>query len=171
MIGPEGLPEKRAKQKDENVPFSMVFSSKNKDGNEVDAEFDAEFDYEFVHAHPNKDLVFNHRPDKTLIEADFLFNLPATEQYSKTRESPTAGLLTQLFNSINNIRGDAKWQKRIIWYAFSSSDRPSYNASVARINKWDFDRIIPCHGDVIESDGKGVFQKVYEWHLKAAQKD
>lgn len=149
----------------------MVFSSKNKDANKVDAEFDADFDHEFVYAHPNKELVFNYRPDKTLIEADFLFNLPANEQYSKTGQSPTSGLLTQLFSSLNNTRGNATWQKRMIWYAFSASDRPAYNASVARINKWDFDRIIPCHGDVIETEGKGIFQKVMEWHLKAAQKD
>ena len=37
------------------------------------------------------------------------------------------------------------------------------------IEKWDFDRIIPCHGDVIESDGKGIFQKIMAWHLKSVK--
>ncbi|KAF2232665.1 hypothetical protein EV356DRAFT_525048 [Viridothelium virens] len=170
VIGPEGLAEKRAKQKNENVPFSVIFSSKDKEANKVDPEFDADFDHEYVDAHPNKELVFNFRPDKTLIEADLLFNLPATEQYSRHGESPTSGVLTQFFNSINNTRGNAIWQKRLIWYAFSASNRTSFNASIAKINKWDFNRIIPCHGDVIETDGRGIFQKVMEWNLQAAQK-
>ncbi|KAK5241223.1 hypothetical protein LTR16_009609, partial [Cryomyces antarcticus] len=89
VMGPEGLAEKRAKSKDvENVPFSVVFSSKG--DNAVDADFDAEFQYEFVSAHPNKELVFNHIPDRTLIEADLMFNLPATEQFSKSGVSATS---------------------------------------------------------------------------------
>jgi hypothetical protein len=35
-----------------------------------------------------------------------------------------------------------------------------------RINKWGFNRIIPCHGDVMEGDGKGIFEKVMKWHLE-----
>ncbi|KAI9712090.1 MAG: hypothetical protein M1820_001799 [Bogoriella megaspora] len=171
VIGPEGLPEKRAKSKVEDVPFSVVFTAKNKESTKVDPDFDAEFDYEFVDAHANKELVFNHRPDKTLIEADLLFNLPATEQYSKTGESATSGIYTKLFSGINSTQGTAIWQKRFIWYAISSSNRSSFNKSIGKINKWDFDRIIPCHGDTIESGGKGIFQKVMEWHLKALQKD
>jgi len=41
---------------------------------------------------------------------------------------------------------------------------------VNKVSKWDFDRIIPCHGDVIESGGKGIFDKVMAWHLEAAKK-
>lgn len=164
VIGPEGLPEKRKKQKNEDVPFSVVF----KKGQEVtiDPEFDSEFDYEFVHSHPNKELVFNYKPEKTLIEADLMFNLPATEQFSRTGTSPTAGILTKIFNYINNTKGTALAQKRFLWYAISSSDRPGFNASVQKIDKWDFEKIIPCHGDVIETGGHGIFQKVFAWHLE-----
>jgi hypothetical protein len=28
------------------------------------------------------------------------------------------------------------------------------------VNEWDFDRIIPCHGDVIETGGKKAWQQV-----------
>jgi hypothetical protein len=41
---------------------------------------------------------------------------------------------------------------------------------MARIEKWDFDRIIPAHGDVIETSGKSIFSKIFEWHLQANQK-
>jgi len=166
VIGPEGLPEKRTKQKTEAVPFSYIFSSQKPIT--IDPEFDAEFEYEFVHGHINKEIVFHHRPTRTMIEADLIFNLPAVEQYSKSGINSRSGLLTKLFSSINSIKGNS--QKRIIWYGTSSGDRTSFNASMARINQWDFDRIIPCHGDVMESNAKGIFQTIMQWHLEAAKK-
>ena len=172
VLGPEGLREKRAKQKNEDVPFSVIFSAKDKHSVKVDPEFDADFDYEYVDAHPNKEIVFNYKPDRTLIEADLLFNLPAKEQFSKSNESPTSGFLTWLFVALNNTQGAALGQRRLIWYGISAgSKRPSYNKGVARIASWDFDRIIPCHGDVIEENGKGVFQKIMQWNIEAAQKE
>ncbi|TVY87196.1 hypothetical protein LAWI1_G008556, partial [Lachnellula willkommii] len=91
IIAPDGLAEKRAKlsQTDKdvtNVPITTVFTAANKRSIRISEEFDAEFEYEFVDAHPNKELVFVHKPSRTLIEADLLFNLPATEQYSRTGE-------------------------------------------------------------------------------------
>ena len=170
VLGPEGLPEKRTKQKNEDVPFSVVFTAKDKATTKVDPEFDADFDYEYVDGHANKELVFDYKPDKTLIEADFLFNLPATEQFSKSGESPTSGFLTRLFVALNGTAGDATWQKRLIWYGTSSGNRPSFNKSVARIATWDFNRIIPCHGEIIDEGGKGIFDKIFQWHLEAAKK-
>ncbi len=114
--------------------------------------------------HANKELVFYHKPDKTLIEADMMFNLPAYEQYSKSGESPETGFLTKLFNGLQRTSGSAVWQKRFLWYV-ASKDKVSFAESARRIAGWDFERIIPCHGDVIESGGKGVFRKVFEWHL------
>ncbi|KAH0537421.1 hypothetical protein FGG08_005774 [Glutinoglossum americanum] len=170
VIGPGGLPEKRAHQKNETVPFSHVFTPNNCKDLKIDPEFDAEFDYEYVYGHVGKELVFNYKPEKTLIEADLMFNLPAKEQYSRGGETNGSGLLTKLFTSINSTYGAATWQKRFIWYASSSKDRPAFNRSIARIEKWDFDKIVMCHGDVIESGGKGIFRKVFEWHLQAVQK-
>jgi len=167
VIGPEGLAEKRAKSKDvANVPFSTIFSAKTKESTKISEEFDADFEYEYVDAHPNKELVFFYKPDKTLIEADMLFNLPATEQYSKTGEPSNKGILTKIFAALQTTQGDAKWQKRFIWYGFSAKDRTGFNKSVRRIDGWNFDKVIPCHGDTIESNGKGVFRKVFEWHLE-----
>ncbi|KAF2155729.1 hypothetical protein K461DRAFT_318423 [Myriangium duriaei CBS 260.36] len=167
LIGPEELGPKREKQ-GSPLPFAHLW--KKTEAPSVDAEFDKEFEYTYVHAHANKELVFNHKPTKTLIEADFMFNLPATEQMSKTGISPTQGHLTRLFIALNNTQGSAIWHKRFIWYALSARDRPGFNKSVSIIDGWDFKRIIPCHGDVIEDNGKDVFRKVFEWHLQAAGK-
>ena len=169
LIGPDALKEKRESQK-KPLPWTHLFRPKDNTSWNIDETFDREFDAEYVHAHANKELVFNHKPSKTLIQADLLFNLPATEQYSRTDASPTAGIFTKLMCRINNTAGTAIWQKRFVWYALSASDRPAFNQSMARIDKWDFERIIPCHGDVIEKEGKGIFRKVFEWHLEAAKK-
>jgi hypothetical protein len=96
--------------------------------------------------------------------------MPATEQYSRAGPvKADTGFLTKVWTALNNTKGDATWQKRVIWYGTSAKDRPSFNRSIARINEWDFDRIVPCHGDVIESGGKGVFQTVMAWHLSKAK--
>ena len=167
VIAPETLPAYRDKQGYFKVPSQnwSLFKKVEKGNLKVDEAFDKEFDMEFVDAHANNELVFNHKPTKTLIEADLLFNLPATEQMSRTGESATTGLLTRLFCAINTTKGSAIWQKRFLWYAISAADRKGFTESVAKIAKWDFDSIIPCHGDVIESGGKGVFEKVFGWHL------
>jgi len=164
VLAPEGLAEKRAKQKNENVPIGVTFQASKP--TTVTPEFDAEFEYEFVAAHANKELVFNHKPSRTLIEADLIFNLPATEQYSKTDVNASAGILTKLFKAVNNTQGAAMGQRRFIWYAISSGDRKGFASSIAKIDAWDFDRIVPCHGDVIETGGKDIFKKIMQWHLE-----
>lgn len=166
VIGPEGLPEKRAKQKTEQVPFGTVFKGKDKADVQIGEDFDRDFDYEYVGSHPSKEIVLFYRPDRTLIQADLMFNLPATEQYSRTGQSATAGILSRLFSTVMSTGGNPIWQKRFLWYAVGAKDRVGFNASMQKIGQWDFDRIIPCHGDVIETGGKGIFQKVFEWHLQ-----
>ena len=135
----------------------------------VDEEFDAEFDVEYVGSHANKELVLCHKPDRTLIEADMMFNLPAREQFSRTGEDPTSGALTKLFIGLQNTMGAATWQKRFLWYVASSGDRKGFSESAKKIASWDFDRIIPCHGDVIETGGKDIFKKVFQWHLQGTK--
>jgi hypothetical protein len=168
-MGPETLPEKRKKQNNEAVPFSFVFK-KDVPITSISPEFDAEFDWEYVPAHLNKEIVFHHKPTKTLIQADMMFNLPATEQFSRTGEDAGSGILTKIFGALQSTAGTAVWQKRTIWYGTSASDRTGFNQSVAKINGWGFERIVPCHGDVIEGNGKSVWEKVFGWHLDAAKK-
>lgn len=171
IIGPAGLPEKRAKQDDEKVgkeEFFKVFEASKKRETTIAPDFDADFEYEFVDAHPNKELVFFYKPEKILIQADLMFNLPATEQYSKVPEAERqkSGFADRLFQSLQNTEGEAKGTKRMLWYLMSRSDRPGFNDSVQRINKWDFETIIPCHGETMIGNGKQLFEKIFEWHLQ-----
>ena len=148
------------------VPFSVVFAASNKEQTTIDPEFDADFQYEYIPSHVNKEIVFNFKPDRTLIQADLIMNLPATEQFSKSNDSAETGLPTKMMNSIFTTRGNALGHARFVWYAASVADRAGFGASVAKIDQWDFDRIIPCHGDVIESGGKQIFRNVMQMFLK-----
>jgi hypothetical protein len=103
------LPEKRAADNSitYKVPFTTVFTAKSKASITISEEFDRDFEYEYVDVHQNKEIVFFYKPEKTLIEADYVFDLPATEQYSWTRGPANKGFLTNLFVGINSTAGTA----------------------------------------------------------------
>jgi hypothetical protein len=173
VIAPETLPAYRDKQGYFKIPeanWKLFTARESKAGTlSVDADFDGDFDFTYVDGHANKEIVFNHRKSGTLIEGDLLFNLPANEQFSKSGIDPNTGVLSKVFNWLNNTKGEALSQRRLIWYGIAQ-DKLAFNREVARISGWKFDRIVPCHGDVVESGGKGIFDKVMEWHLEAARK-
>lgn len=73
LLGVEGLPEKREKDKaTAGNKFQHIWTQKNKASMTVDPDFDREFDYEYMGSHANKELVLVHKPDRTLIEAEYV---------------------------------------------------------------------------------------------------
>jgi hypothetical protein len=45
------------------------------------------------------------------------------------------------------------------------SDKEAMKKDVKTVAGWDFERIIPCHGDVIEKDGNKAWREVFKWYL------
>lgn len=176
IIGPEGLPEKRAKATDAKIgkeKFAFVFTPTKRDASSISEEFAADFETEYVAAHPNKEVVLFYKPDKVLIQADLMFNQPSIEQYSRATEAEknVHPWLNKIWNGLLSTAGEAKAHKRVQWYVFSNGnkDRAGFNASIKKIASWDFTTLIPCHGETIEGNGKEVFQKIFEWHLKGSK--
>lgn len=170
ILAPEGLWEKRQSNPEFKGPmFEHVFK-KDEGPKKISGEFDADFDTEYVYGHGSRELVFLHRPSRTVIEADLLFNLPSNEQYSKTEDGSPTNFLTRLVMPLLTTSAPATGQRRFAWYILSSADRPAFTESMKRIAKWDFDRLIPCHGDVIETGAKGVFQDVMAYFLRDERK-
>ncbi|KAJ9293987.1 hypothetical protein DTO271G3_7363 [Paecilomyces variotii] len=166
VLAPEGLKEKRQSNPGfAGTEFTHIFTSEKKQKLQISEEFDSEFETEYVDGHVSRELVFLHKRSRTLIEADLLFNLPATEQYSKSGVSPTSGVLTRIIAPLMSTAPPTTWQKRFIWH-LTVANRQRYRESIRRIDQWDFDRLIPCHGDVIETGAKGVFRNVMEWFLR-----
>ncbi|KAG6333142.1 hypothetical protein ID866_5948 [Astraeus odoratus] len=101
----------------------------------------------------NKDVAFLHVASKSLIEADLLLNLPATEQYSKcSRWIPQATLKPNSWAHQKVIQGLA-------------TDIEAMKRDAKTVASWDFDRIIPCHGDVIEHDGNKAWREAYKFFI------
>ena len=44
-------------------------------------------------------------------------------------------------------------------------DRQAARRSVQRILEWDFDRILPGHGEIIDSGGKAALKQDLAWLL------
>ncbi|PKS09439.1 hypothetical protein jhhlp_004054 [Lomentospora prolificans] len=169
LIGPEGLPEKRAKSHPEAASFDVVYTAEQKGAGRkvtVDEAFDRDFDVEYVDSHVNRELVFYYKPERVLIEADLMFNLPPTEQYSRVSPSERRNsVFDKLFAALGRTEGDLTWARRFLWYVASKKDRDSFNASIRRIATWDFATVIPCHGESMVGDGKERFTRLFEWHL------
>ncbi|PKY06384.1 hypothetical protein P168DRAFT_325257 [Aspergillus campestris IBT 28561] len=165
VIAPEGLWEKRQAthvyRDDPASPFEHIFTPGRRS---VTPEFDADFATEYVHAHRSRELVFLHRPSRTLIEGDLLFNLPAREQYSRASQSPTGGILTKMVIPFLSTEPSASWQRMFVWYLLSA-DTKAFAESMRRIDGWEFNRLIPCHGDVVGNGAKGVFRSVMDGFL------
>ncbi|KAJ7698673.1 hypothetical protein B0H17DRAFT_1328552 [Mycena rosella] len=105
----------------------------------------------------NKDVAFLHHASSTLIEADLVVNLPGTEQYSKSDlwgRFPFYGPLGKPYGWFQSK-----------FSAVQVADPSAMKRDVKTVANWDFSRIIPCHGDVIEADGKMVWLEAYKSYL------
>ncbi|KAL2003859.1 hypothetical protein VTN02DRAFT_1881 [Thermoascus thermophilus] len=169
ILAPHGLWEKRQSHSDpatRNTEFTHIFTPQDRgQQKKISEEFNSEFEVEYVDGHASRELVFLHKPSRTLIEADLLFNLPAREQYSKTEGGYNSGIMTKIMIPLLSTKPPVTWQKRFIWHLTATADRDAFRESMKRIDTWDFDRLIPCHGDVIETGAKSVFRNVMEWFL------
>ncbi|KAK6335148.1 hypothetical protein TWF718_010586 [Orbilia javanica] len=167
VIGPTVLYQKRQKQGNEDVPFDFSYSSENKNSIVLPEDFTRDFELEYWDGHMSHEIALLHKPSGTLIEADLIFNLPAHEQFSKTDVDANKGFWTKIsMHLFTSLAG--KSQQRFLWYG-ASKGKASFNKSAKILDGWEFDRIIPCHGDVIENGGKATFRRLFAWHLAAAE--
>ncbi|KII91243.1 hypothetical protein PLICRDRAFT_37984 [Plicaturopsis crispa FD-325 SS-3] len=118
--------------------------------------FESEIKSRYFSGYANKDIAWLHVPTKTLIEADLLFNLPATEQYSKVKTSSKIPFIGKL-DPYGGLH------KRVVWS--QGKDKAAMRRDALAVAEWDFERIIPCHGDVIEGKGKAAWEAAYSRYL------
>ncbi|KAG6840431.1 hypothetical protein C0991_006743 [Blastosporella zonata] len=111
----------------------------------------------FFSGFKNKDVAFLHVDSKVLIEADLLFNLPANEQYSKSSTSASIPFISGL--------SPTSWlHPRFLWGL--GTDKVAMKRDAKTVASWDFEKIIPCHGDVIETNGKQAWEAAYKFYLE-----
>ncbi|KAF8460296.1 hypothetical protein BDZ91DRAFT_798997 [Kalaharituber pfeilii] len=182
ILASEGLREKRIRQGYNDAETGGAYAhtwtrgpnmrtDDGKYGTVIPQEFKDEFDVEYFHPHPNRDVAFLHRPDGgTLIQADLFFNLPANEQYAKSGINPRSGLITKLATAFLTLPSKANnytanGQRRFHWWVLARANRKAYAESAKVTSGWQFTRIIPCHGDVVEDDAKRQWDETLRWFL------
>ncbi|KAH8925159.1 hypothetical protein BT69DRAFT_1260593 [Atractiella rhizophila] len=126
--------------------------------------------FEYFETFKNKDIALYHTPSKTLVLADLIFNLPADEQYSKSTKSSTPWFLGG--RSMVSIFQPAKWFHDGFVASMHSGgkDTTLMRESARRVASWDIEKIIPCHGDVIESKGGKIWKLAYARYLDLKEK-
>ena len=93
------------------------------------------------------EVVLFHRSSRTLVLTDLCFNI----QHSSSR-------VARLFFQANGM-----WQRfgpsRMIRQLVS--DRPAFRRSLEHVLRWDFERIVPGHGNVIEHGGPAALRTAW----------
>jgi hypothetical protein len=130
-----GLAEKRR-----DLPFDGVLSDSAPDEWRGDLE-----QHLFRGAPVLNEVVFLHPATRTLLLTDLAFNVPV-ENVANER------LLDRLFARLLGTPGRFGPHRLVRLRAFR--DLRAARESVDRILRWDFDRIIVSHGDVLETGGR-----------------
>ncbi len=97
------------------------------------------------------ETVFWHQPSRTLIITDLAFNFDETFPF-------TSRLAAQVLGSYQTLR-PTRLEK---WGSF---DKTAVEHSIRQVLDWDFDRVIPGHGAIVESNAKDQLREGYEWFL------
>jgi hypothetical protein len=87
-----------------------------------------------------------------LIVADLFFNL-----------TPAKSKLDRFARALAGI-GESPRPSRL--WSMMIQDRSAFAASIQEILSWDFDRIIPGHGECVHSNGKPVLAHAFKGPLK-----
>jgi hypothetical protein len=123
-------------------------------GDEAPAEWKGQLDQVFFRGRPyENEVVFFHRASRTLILCDLAFNFGP-------RAAAATRLLMRLLQSYGRF-GPSKLDPLLI------RDRRAARQSLERILRWDFDRVVVAHGDVLESGGHEALRQGYSWLLAA----
>ena len=135
---PTGLPEKR-----EDLSFDGVLKPGDASpfGHEVEVLPMTSFAM-------TNEIALLHRPSKTLLVTDLLYNFPASAPWT-TRAAMRClcgypGCTTSLIERFGMKHAIAREE-------------------IKALADWDFDRIIMAHGDVLETGGKDALREGFRW--------
>jgi hypothetical protein len=121
-------------------------------GDEPPEEWREEVGQVFFRGRPyENEVVFYHRPSRTLILCDLAFNFGP-------RAAASTRLLMKLLWSYGRF-GPSKLDPLLI------RDRDAARRSLEKILAWDFDRVVVAHGDILESGGREALRDGYAWLL------
>ncbi|KXT15833.1 hypothetical protein AC579_10420 [Pseudocercospora musae] len=154
-IGVSGLPGKR-----KDVSWDFVYEDWQQSP-EDQFSFSDEIETVLFEGFITYCVAWYHKPTRTLIISDLLMNLPATEQYHPS--SANEGLFSREF--AKRAHPFSIWFRRLIYYVACVRYAPM-RRDAKRVAELDIQRIVPCHGDVLDGDGNKAWAEVYQWFLE-----
>lgn len=96
-----------------------------------------------------QEIVFFHKASRTLILTDLCFNV-------RRATAPLQRIVARLLD-INGKFAPSRL------FRITTRDKRTARASRERILRWDFDRVIVAHGEILHSGGKMALQKALRW--------
>ncbi len=165
IVAPNRLHHLHLPSATERFPEAAVHGAPGLAAKRKDVSFDAElggvapeawrgqFDQLVIEGNPLlNEVVFLHRPSRTLIVADLAFNI----QESKGWVAPVV------------LRMVGAWRKPAqsrVW-RLTTRDRAAAGGSVRSILDWDFDRLVMAHGTPIEAGAREQLAPLLGWMVK-----
>jgi hypothetical protein len=110
-------------------------------------EWQEHFEYHEVQGIPDlNEIAFFHPASRTLILTDLCFNIREGSWW------------TRLFFQLNGA-----WDRLAMTRVFRRfvKDPVAFRASLERIQRWDFDRVIVSHGHIVERGGAELFRSAF----------
>lgn len=139
LWGPVGLPDKR-----KDLHFDGVLLD------EPAAAWAEVIDQQqFYGAAYTNEVVFLHKPTRTLVMTDLAFHITGPVNW-----------ITRAYLRIGRCHGRLKTtgiMRAVI------RDKQAARESVERMLRWDFDRILVAHGEVLEHGGHAALREAFEW--------
>lgn len=111
------------------------------------AEWAGHVESHLVQGFPLQEVVLFHRPSRTLVLTDLCFNIQ--------RSSSRVGRLFFRANGMWRHFGPSRILRRVV------TDRAAFRRSLERVLQWDFERIVPGHGDVLEHGGPAALRAAW----------
>jgi len=132
-----GLAEKRA-----DFPFHELLSGT------APPAWEGELDQVLAEGVPKvNEVLFLHRPSKTLLLTDLVFNVGGA--------LPAWSRLFFRLNGCYQRFGPSRLFRSFV------KDRRAVGRTVERVLEWDFERVVMAHGDVLEDDPRGRLRAAF----------
>jgi hypothetical protein len=139
VVGPAGLRRKRPE-----LRLEVELTDTPEPG------YAAVFSQQWMRGMPKLDeFLFLHRPSGTLLVTDLAFHI---------RESPS--WLTRTYLKLSRAYG--KLAPTLLLKSLVK-DRAALRASLDTVLGWDFERVVVCHGEVLERGGREALRHGFSW--------
>ncbi|MFL5359135.1 DUF4336 domain-containing protein [Archangium sp.] len=139
VLAPAGL---RQKRKDLRIDVEL--------SDVMDVGQSPDIELLLAHGIPKlEEFVFLHRPSRTLLLTDLAFNIHDSSSW-----------LTRTYLKLCKAYG----RLAPTWLLKSMvKDKAALRSWRDRVLTWDFDRVVPCHGQVLESGGRDAMREAFAW--------